>query len=75
MLTDKRIWHYECDYSARSFKKKIIVSREYTTSKHMNMSIIVGDVAKNSYLAVLHDMFFKDVFVIKIFTSNVIYMV
>lgn len=48
MLTDKRIWHYECDYSARSFKKKIIVSREYTTSKHMNMSIIVGDVAKNS---------------------------
>lgn len=59
MLTDKRIWHYECDYSARSFKKKIIVSREYTTSKHMNMSIIVGDVAKNSYLAVLRDMFLR----------------
>lgn len=39
-LTDKKIWQNECERSARSFKKKIVVSHEYTTSKNMNMSII-----------------------------------
>lgn len=36
MLTDKRIWQYECDYSARSFKKKIIVNNLQTYVNEYN---------------------------------------
>lgn len=60
MLTDKRIWQYECDYSARSFKKKIIVNNLQTYVNEYN--------CWRCGKKFLHDMFFKDAFISKIFT-------
>lgn len=64
MLTDKRIWQYECDYSARSFKKKIIVNNLQTYVNEYNCwrcgkKFLPGSITR--YV-------FKDAFILRIFT-------